>query len=98
MRAAKPERVLLVEWTADGGAALEIQIAIDAFDRRGLLRDVTDVLALERLSIDAMNTSTDRGGVAHLLITLAVQDLEQLACVLRRLQTVPNVTHARRVR
>lgn len=99
MREVKPERVLKVEWTSDAGAGLVVEISITAFDRRGLVRDVTDVLALERLSIEAMTTTTDRdSGTAHVLVTVSVADLEQLARVLRRLGGVPNVTHARRVR
>jgi GTP pyrophosphokinase len=99
MRAAKPERVLNVEWTSATGAGLVVEISIIAFDRRGLVRDLTDVLALERLSIEAMTTTTDReAGSAHVSVTVSINDLEQLARVLRRLGAVPNVTHARRVR
>jgi GTP pyrophosphokinase len=99
MRAVKPERVLKVEWTSQTGAGLVVEISINAFDRRELVRDVTDVLALERLSIEAMTTTTDReAGSAHVLVTVSVADLDQLARVLRRLSGVPNVIHARRVR
>lgn len=99
MRAVKQERVLKVEWTSNAGASLVVEISVNAFDRRGLVRDVTDVLALEKLSIETMTTTTDRVvGSAHVLVTVAVTDLEQLARVLRRLGSVPNVTHARRVR
>ncbi len=99
MRSVKPERVLNVEWTSDQTAELGVEIQVEAYDRRGLLRDVTDVVALERLSIEAMTTRTDKDtGIAHLSVTLAVNDLEQLARVLRRLAAVPNVIHARRGR
>jgi GTP pyrophosphokinase len=99
MKAVKPDRVLKVEWTSAAGEGLAVEIAVNAFDRRGLVRDVTDVLALERLSIEAMTTTTDRtNGSAFVSVTLAVTDLDQLARVLRRLSGVPNVTHARRVR
>jgi GTP pyrophosphokinase len=98
MRAVKPERVLKVEWTADVGPTLSVEIGIDAYDRRGLVRDVTDVLALERLSIEAMTTTTHReSGTARVMVTVSVADLEQLARVMRRLSGVPNVTHARRL-
>jgi GTP pyrophosphokinase len=99
MRAVKPERVLQVEWTAAEDGALTVELFVSAYDRRGLVRDVTDVLAVERLSIEAMTTTTDRAaGTARVSITVAVSDLEQLARVLRRLAGVPNVIHAKRVR
>ncbi|HEY4215141.1 MAG TPA: bifunctional (p)ppGpp synthetase/guanosine-3',5'-bis(diphosphate) 3'-pyrophosphohydrolase [Steroidobacteraceae bacterium] len=97
MRSVKPERVLKVDWTSGDEGALTVEIAVTAYDRRGLLRDVTDVVALERLSIESMNTRTDpETAIAYLSVNLAVNDLEQLGRVLRRLAAVPNVIHARR--
>jgi GTP pyrophosphokinase len=63
------------------------------------VRDLTDVLAVERLSIEAMSTVTDHGaGSAHVRLTVPVTNLEQLARVLHRLGAVPNVIQAKRVR
>jgi GTP pyrophosphokinase len=98
MREIRPERVLQVEWTSGDGSGLSVEIAVTAYDRRGLLRDLTDVLAVERLSIDAMSTTTDHdAGTAHVRLTVPVGNLEQLARVLHRLGTVPNVIQARRI-
>jgi GTP pyrophosphokinase len=98
MRAVKPERALNVEWSSDHPENLEVQIDITAYDRRGFVRDISDVMAVEHLSIDALNTVTDHdNGTAHMTVRLAVKDLEQLARVLRRLAGVPNVISARRV-
>jgi GTP pyrophosphokinase len=99
MRAGKPERVLQVEWSSAETAGLTVEIAVSAYDRRGLVRDLTDVLALERLSIEAMSTVTDRdAGTAHVRVTVPVANLEQLARVLQRLGAVSNVIEARRTR
>jgi GTP pyrophosphokinase len=98
MRAVKPERVLNVEWSTGEEDTLTVQLVITAYDRRGLVRDLTDVVALEHLSIEEMTTTTDRkAGTAHVTVKLAVRDLEQLARVLRRLASVANVISARRV-
>jgi GTP pyrophosphokinase len=100
MSAVKPDRVLKVEWAAGADKeAMNVVIAISAYDRRGLLRDLSDVLAVERLSIDAAQTRTDHDtGLAHFALTVGVRDLEQLARVLRRLTGVANVIDARRQR
>ncbi len=99
MRAVKPDRVLNVEWSSGSAdAGLAVRLAVSAYDRRGLVRDITDVLAVEQLSIEELTTTTDKAsGTAHLTVSFAVRDLEQLARVLRRLSAVPNVIHARRV-
>jgi GTP pyrophosphokinase len=99
MRATKPDRVLKVEWSQADGGNPTVELSVAAYDRRGLVRDITDILAYERLSIEAMTTTTDRGaGTAHVLVTVTVGDLEQLTRVLKRLTAVPNVIHARRLR
>src|SRR6185437_1400110 len=98
MREVRPERVLQVDWSTADAAGLAAEIAVTAYDRRGLLRDLTDVLALERLSIEAMSTVTDHvAGTAHVRLTVPVSNLDQLARVLHRLGTVANVIQARRV-
>ena len=97
MAARKPDRVLKVEWSGVDSGALGVELAIRAYDRRGLLHDLTDVLAAERLSIDAVNSRTDHeAGIAYVALHVAVTDLEQLARVLRRLAGVANVIEARR--
>jgi len=97
MSALKPERVLKVEWSSAESGALNVELSVSAYDRRGLLRDLTDVLALERLSIDAVTSRTDHDtGIAYFALSVAVNDLEQFARVLRRLAGVTNVIEARR--
>jgi GTP pyrophosphokinase len=99
MRATKPDRVLQVEWSKADGGNPTVELSVAAYDRRGLVRDITDILAYERLSIEAMTTTTDRAaGTAHVMVTVSIGDLEQLTRVLRRLTAVPNVIHARRLR
>jgi GTP pyrophosphokinase len=91
--------VLKVAWATTNGDTPSVELSVSAYDRRGLVRDISDVLAFERLSIEAMTTTTDRNaGTAHVSVTVAVSDVEQLGRVLKRLGTVPNVIHARRLR
>lgn len=97
MGALKPERMLQVQWASADSGALQVELRVSAYDRRGLLRDLSDVLAVERLSIEASTTRTDHDtGLAHFSLTVAVTDLAQLARVLQRLAAVPNVIEARR--
>ena len=99
MSATRPDRVLKVAWAATNGDNTSVELAVSAYDRHGLVRDLSDVLAFERLSIEAMTTTTDRNaGTAHVSVTVTVSDVEQLARVLKRLGSVANVIHARRLR
>ncbi len=74
-------------------------IEIQAWDRSGLLRDVTGLLGNEKVNVLAVNTLTDTDeGIARLRITLEVDGLEALGRLFSRIQQLPNVTEVRRLR
>ncbi|MCC7463283.1 MAG: bifunctional (p)ppGpp synthetase/guanosine-3',5'-bis(diphosphate) 3'-pyrophosphohydrolase [Gammaproteobacteria bacterium] len=98
MRTRQAHRVLRVEWNLGSDLLLPVQIRIEAFDRRGLLRDVSDVMAMERLSIEGVNSNTDpRDRIATIVMRTAVRDTEQLRQVLQRLGDVANVLKVERI-
>jgi GTP pyrophosphokinase len=98
MQALNPRRVLRVEWNLGSDSLLPVRIRVEALDRRGLLRDVSDVMALERLSIEGVNSDTDPNDrIATIVMRTAVRDSEQLGRVLQRLSAVPNVLRALRL-
>jgi GTP pyrophosphokinase len=98
MRSLNPQRALQVEWNLELDSLLPVQIRVEALDRRGLLRDVSDVMALEKLSIDGVNSDTDPNDrVATIVMRTAVRNTEQLGRVLQRLSAVPNVLRALRL-
>jgi GTP pyrophosphokinase len=70
---------------------------VQAFDRRGLVRDVSAALADEKISIQEMTTVTDkRDNVARMRIGISVAGLAQLSKLLSRIAQLPNVVSARR--
>ncbi len=98
MRAARPGQVLEVRWRSAEGARQSVEIAVTAWDRRGLVRDLTDVLAAEQISIESLNTSTQpHAGTAHSVLRISVLDMTQLARVTASLAGVANVTSVRRI-
>jgi len=99
MRTVRPDRVLHANWSTSQPAPLPVRIAVQAHDRRALVRDLSDVLAVERLSIQAMTTTIDHdAGTAEILLSVTIDDEAQLQRVLQRLSAVSNVTSARRAR
>ncbi|HLW23881.1 MAG TPA: bifunctional (p)ppGpp synthetase/guanosine-3',5'-bis(diphosphate) 3'-pyrophosphohydrolase [Steroidobacteraceae bacterium] len=97
LAARSPARVLAVDWGERPGALFPVDIEVRAFDRRGLVRDVSAALADEKISIQAMHTVTDaHDQVAHLQISISISGLPQLSRVLARIAQVPNVIGARR--
>jgi len=92
-----PARVLAVAWGKMGSSEFPVEIDVQAFDRRGLVRDVSAALADDKISIRGMNTVTDkRDSVAHMRIEISITGLPQLSQVLGRIAQLPNVISARR--
>jgi GTP pyrophosphokinase len=98
MRRQHPERVLSVEWGRAGEQGFAVDIALEAYDRRGLVRDVSGLLTDEKISIVRMTTETDRStNIARIDVTITIHDLEELSRLLTRLKSLPNVIGARRL-
>ena len=92
-----PARVLPVSWGVKARGAFPVDIEVQAFDRRGLVRDVSAALADEKISIRAMTTATDaRDHLARMQIGIDVTDLPQLSRVLAHISRLANVVSARR--
>jgi len=97
LRAKAPARILEVAWEEIGAGEFPVDIEVQAFDRRGLVRDVSAALADEKISIQGMNTLTDRrDNVAHMQIAISINGLPQLSQVLARIARLPNVISAKR--
>ena len=92
-----PARVLAVTWGKMGSSEFPVDIEVQAYDRRGLVRDVSAALADDKISIQGMNTVTDqRDNVAHMQIKISITGLPQLSQVLTRIAQLPNIISARR--
>jgi GTP pyrophosphokinase len=92
-----PARVLPVAWGEITAGEFPVDIEVQAFDRRGLVRDVSAALADEKISIRSMNTVTDRRDhVAHMQIGIQITGLPQLSRVLGRIAQLPNIVSAKR--
>jgi GTP pyrophosphokinase len=97
LQASHPERAITVEWGKAGERAFPIDVVVRAFDRRGLVRDISAVLADSKINIQSMNVTTDeREGFAEIALRMTVRDLEELSRVLGRIQALPNILSARR--
>jgi GTP pyrophosphokinase len=90
-----PERVMETAWgTSD--ASYTVDLMVTAADRRGLLRDIGDALARERINVSAVRTQT-RDDVAFMRFTFDVTDADQLkraAALVRSLKGVIRVARA----
>nr|WP_295075550.1 bifunctional (p)ppGpp synthetase/guanosine-3',5'-bis(diphosphate) 3'-pyrophosphohydrolase [uncultured Roseateles sp.] len=105
------ERVIEVAWGGEdlagkagkGSALYPVDVIVESSDRQGLLRDVLEVLAKEKMNVTAVNTQSVKssnkqthGETAWMNFTVEVADSGRLAQVLRSVAQVPGVRAARR--
>ena len=95
---AQPERELPVNWGQAASSRYEVSVQIRAFDRKWLLKDLTNVIAQAEVNILGISSQADESrGLAEIRLTLKVSDFEQLSQLLGRLDAVPGVQDARRL-
>ena len=91
------DRVLDVTWTAEQGATYPVEVYIKAYDRQGLLRDITQVLANERVNLTAIHTQSNASdNTATMTLSLDIHSLVALGDVLARINQLSNVIDVRR--
>jgi GTP pyrophosphokinase len=98
LAARSPERVIEVEWgraQPGHGAAFPVDVAVEAADRQGLLRDISEVFAKEKMNVIGVQTQSVRS-TAWMTFTVEVADSARLAQVLAVVAEVPGVRSARR--
>lgn len=95
----EPQRVLQVTWGSRPTQNYPVDMTIQAYDRTGLLRDVSSLLANEKVNVLAVNTRTNTGeNTAAMQLTVEVESLEGLSRLMNKIVQLPNVISARRVR
>ena len=84
-------RLIEVDWEGQPQQTYPIAIRIEAYDRTGLLSDITNVVAENKVNILAANVSTTPDHTATVVATLQVASVAQLARVLSRLEQLKDV-------
>lgn len=98
LRARDPSRAIEVEWGGARKADYDVDLVVRGYDRKGLHKDVTNVIAGANINLVAVNARVDpTTGLVTMNFSVRVADFEQLSALLGRIAGVPNVIEARRV-
>ncbi|MDW5441859.1 bifunctional (p)ppGpp synthetase/guanosine-3',5'-bis(diphosphate) 3'-pyrophosphohydrolase [Polaromonas sp. SM01] len=102
MASGSPDRVIEVQWSqpkSGDGSVYPVDVAVEAADRQGLLRDISEVFAKEKMNVIGVQTQSvkdNRGGTAWMTFTVEVADSGRLNQVLSVVAEVTGVRSARR--
>jgi len=105
MASTTPERVIPVEWGSQSGegrpdkSVYAVDIVVEAQDRQGLLRDISDVLAKQKVNVIGVSSQSTKGigdRRAFMTFTVEIDSAERLGNVLGLVAKVAGVDSARR--
>ena len=105
MATSNPERVIAVEWGASAAEAradkgvYAVDVVVEAQDRQGLLRDISDVLAKQKVNVIGVSSQSTKGigdRRAFMTFTVEIDSAERLGNVLGLVAKVQGVDSARR--
>ena len=95
LSALHPERVIETDWGTQTTGVFAADIVVDAHDRQGLLRDISDVFTREKLNVVGVNTQSKQGK-AHMSFTVEITNLQQLQKTLTLIHDIDGVVGVRR--
>lgn len=91
------ERVVEVAWGAEKEHTYPMNLLIHAFDRKGLLKDVSTVFADEKINVLDLSTRTEGQDLSVIMeVGVEVKNLEAMSKLLAKLDQLPNVLSVRR--
>jgi GTP pyrophosphokinase len=93
----KKDRLLEITWGEANESLYKVDVLITAFDRPGLLRDVTQLLVHEKVNVYALSTNIDKeSNEANIDLTIDVNGVDGLSRILMKLKQLNNVMMVKR--
>ena len=98
IRRADHARLVEVQWGAKSEEMYPVSIQVKAYDRAGLLRDVTGLVADEKINMRSAEAVTGmKNNMALINATLELSNISQLTRIMTRIERLPNVLEVRRL-
>jgi GTP pyrophosphokinase len=89
------ERLVPVQW-GRSDRTYPVSVEVEAWDRVGLARDITAMVAAEKVNIASMTVSNRVDQKTYFVLTMDIEDLSQLSRMLGRIEGVKGVISAAR--
>ncbi len=91
----EPERIIKVDWAEKPEQFYSVDIELEAFDRHGLLSDITSLLDRDKINISSMRSESDKAkNTVDMSLRVEIANFEDLSRILARLGQLPNVISA----
>lgn len=90
------DRLVPVEWE-ETDSVYPVKIQVDAWDRVGLVRDITTLVADEKINIINVSLTNNDNQAISTFLTLETANLAQLSRILVKIEGIRGVTSASRI-
>ena len=92
-------RLIEVDWGDESIGEYQAGLEVVAYDRQGLLRDITSAITNVGVTVSALNTRTDSADLtAHMAITVNISSIEELVTLMEKIRQLRNVISVERLR
>ncbi|HSG60160.1 MAG TPA: GTP diphosphokinase [Pseudomonadales bacterium] len=99
LKSKDARRMIEVSWGGGASHVYPVDIHIEAYDRQGLLRDITGILTASKINVLGMNTRSDlKHHTANMTITVEIREMPELSRLFDRIGSLPNVISVERER
>jgi len=94
----KRQRLIEVEWGEDAQSVYPVEISLTAFQRTGLMQDVSTILANQKINLLNINSTTNKlEQMVYTRLTIEIHGIDELVSVIDNLGQIPNIQDVKRI-
>ncbi|MEM7561676.1 MAG: bifunctional (p)ppGpp synthetase/guanosine-3',5'-bis(diphosphate) 3'-pyrophosphohydrolase [Pseudomonadota bacterium] len=94
----KRQRLIEVDWGQQGGSVYPVEISMTAYQRTGLMQDISTILANLKVNLLSINSNTNQDDqMVFTRLTVEIQGVDDLVVIMDKLSQLPNVQDVRRI-
>lgn len=85
------ERLIEVDWDTSRNESYQVNLAIEAFNKKALLNDITSLIKEEQVNLSSVVARTDKYNRAHIELSLELSSLEHMRDIIKKIDHIPGV-------
>jgi GTP pyrophosphokinase len=94
----KLPRLIEVEWGHQRGSVYPVEVSMSAYQRTGLMQDISTILANLKINLLNINSSTNKAEqMVYTQLTMEIHSVDELVLIIDKLSQLPNVQDVRRI-
>ena len=94
----KRQRLIEVEWGRQNGSVYPVEVTLTAYQRTGLMQDISTILANLKVNLLNINSNTNKAEqMVYTRLTMEIHSVDELVAIIDKLSQLPNVQDVRRI-